>query len=326
VSGSIRLLVATGAAFLSMISLTGCGTKSGEVIARVGDSAITKATLEHWLSVANSTAGPARSHDSSGYVPRQTILGFLLSAERTIGEAREDGIVVKPSEAYAALETIEFERSNGLSATPLPEPQNLLLDKAKRTADRAWIIRVNLLAEKVARRRLSQAELAISDAQIKTYYRTHKRDFVLPERRDVAVIQAFHKATADIAKREIESGRSLLSVVRRRNDEPDVGGLKRNLSRRGLRHAYEDNYFSAHPHVLVGPLKAEIYYLFEVTAVVPSRQQQIAEVQSAIRRKLVAGTQRQLLNDLLHGLDKRWRSRTRCRAAYLVAQCGGELT
>lgn len=319
------MFIASGAVFLLMISLGACGGNSGEAIARVGDRAITKSTFEHWLSVANSTAGPARSHASSSRLPKQKILGFLISSERTLGEAREARIVVTRSGADAAFERIAFERAHGLSATPLPEPQGSLFDRTKRTSDRAWIITVHILAERLEQRRLSAAEEQITHAQIVTYYTTHKGQFVLPERRDVAVIQAFHKATADAARREIESGRSLLGVVERRNDEPDVGGLKRGLTRRALRHAYEDNYFSARPHVLVGPLRAEIYYLFEVTAVIPQRQQRIEEVQAVIKRKLVTGTHRQLLRDPMRRLDERWRGKTRCRAAYVVAQCGSEL-
>jgi len=65
-----------------------------------------------------------------------------------------------------------------------------------------------------------------------------------------------------------------------RDDEPEVGGMKSNLTRRNLLHTYEQNYFRAKPHVLVGPLKSEIYYLFEVTAVKPPRQQTLREVEA----------------------------------------------
>jgi hypothetical protein len=325
VLGSIRMFIASGAAFLLMISLIACGGNSDEVVARVGAGAITKATFEHWLSVTDSTAAQARSHTSPGRLSEQRILGFLISSERTLGEAREADIVVTRSEADAALERIVFERAHGL-ATPLPEPQNSIFARSKRTADRAWIIEVHLLAEKLAQRRLSQAEDEITHAQIIAYYTTHKDRFVLPERRDVAVIEAFRKTTADAAKREIESGRSLLGVVERRNDEPNVGGFKRGLTRRALRHAYEENYFSARPHALVGPLKAEIYYLFEVTKVSPPRQQRVEEVQSAVRRTLASGTPRQLLRTLAQRLDEKWKGKTRCLAAYMVTQCGSELS
>lgn len=145
---------------------------------------------------------------------------------------------------------------------------------------------------------------------------------MVPERRNVEVNETFRKAKIDKAKQEIDAGQDLVSVVKRRNDEPDVGGSKFGLVRHSLPHGYEDNYFKAKPHVLVGPLKDEIYYLFEVTAIVPARQQTLGEVLATIRQRLIVGAHRYVFTNLVRALNEKWKRKTRCRAAYMVNQCG----
>jgi foldase protein PrsA len=312
------------------IGISACaGNGSDEVLARVGGSAITRPSFEHWMSVAKAmtpTEARALLRDPSREMTlKQRILSFLISSARTIGEAREDGIEVSDSQANEVLDRLRFEQSHGLT-TPQSESQSFVFDKAETTIDRVWIIKVHMLAERVEQRQRSEAERQITQTQIAGYYTKHKRYFVVPERRDVAVIQAFRKATADTAKREIESGRNLLSVIKLRDEEPTIGGFKRDLSRQGVPHPYEHNFFTARPHVLVGPLRAEIYYLFEVTAVIPPRQRPLAEVQAVIRRMLVSGAQRRVFTSVVRALDQRWRAKTRCRAAYTVLQCGDVLS
>jgi hypothetical protein len=298
------------------------------VIARVGGMPITRATLRHWTSVgAAMTPSTARAlvHERPEQMGlKQRMLSFLISSERIAGEARDAGIAVSDAAVSGALERLQYEQHLKLSSLQ-PELQSLIAVRVETRSDRLWIIKIRMLAERLEQRVHSQAEQRITHAQLVSYYAKHKRDFLVPERRDVAVIETFHKKESEIARREIDSGQDLRRVVNLRDEEPAVGGLKRGLLRRELRHGYEDNYFTAPPHVLIGPLKAEIYYLFEVTAIMPARQRTLAEAQLIIRRQLIAGSQWQVLEGIERALEQEWRAKTRCRAAYMVAQCGGVL-
>jgi PPIC-type PPIASE domain len=328
-----RISIAYSAAFLVAIGLSGCGAASGEVVARVGTVVITKGVFDHWRQIVASMS-PTRRFAATGQTlaralidggsAKQRTLAFLIFSARTIGEAADDDIEATDAEVKSALARYRYERVYG-TGTALSRDaalQVVLSDKAETRSDRSWIVKVSLLATKVAQRQLREAEGKVTRAQLARYYARRKKHFVTPERRTVAVIETVRRAKIEQAKREIESGQSLLRVVKRRNDEPAVGGLKRDLSRRSLRHGYERDFFDAEPGVLVGPLKAEIYFLFEVIAVIPARQQTLREVQAGIRRRLIAGPDRQILTNSLREADQAWRSRTRCSAAYVVKQCG----
>lgn len=327
---SVRALIVCGVLLLAPLGANACGGSSDEVLARVGAGAISKSSFEHWMSVANAmspTEARALFPDPSGSMTlKQRVLSYLIASTRTIAEAQEAGLAVARSETIAKVERLHFEQVQGLSLGGQSEPASFRFARAETTSDRIWIITVHTLAEKVEQHRLAEAEQLIPRAQTARYYTGHKGDFVVPEKRDVAVIQSFTRANGELARREIASGKSLLSVVASRNEEAGPGGYKRGLSGRDLRHDYERNYFTAPPHVLFGPFQFEIFYLFEVTAIMPAKQQQFSEVQAQIRRRMVGGSQRGLLMSLRGAGDRAWKTRTRCRAALRVPQCGGVLS
>ncbi|MBA3807808.1 MAG: peptidyl-prolyl cis-trans isomerase [Solirubrobacterales bacterium] len=324
----VRVLIVFSSMLLVLLSSGGCASDSSEAIARVGSMPITSAALRHWMSVG-AAMSPSTARVLLRDVPeqiglKQRMLSFLLSSARVIGEARAAHIVVSDAAVSAVLERLQFAQRENLSLQP--DLQRLITIKAETPSDRLWLLKIHMLNERLEQRNLSQAEQRIARPQLVSYYATHRRDFLMPERRDVAVIETFHKKEAEIARREIDSGRDLLQVVQLRNEEAAVGGLKRGLTRPALRHEYEENYFNAPSHTLVGPLRAEIYYLFEVTAIMPARLRTFAEAEPIIRRELIVGSQRHLLESVKYALAQRWRAETKCRAAYKSEQCGGGLT
>lgn len=316
------------ASLLVTLALVGCGGGSGgDVVAKVGGAQITRASLEHWTTVgvardraALRTLAPELGISGS---ERKATLSFLVASTRVEQEARELGLEASRREVEAELQLFHAEQTSG-TAVPGSDAVNRLLSLPAETHnDQMQLLQTKLLLEKIERHDVRAALASITDAEVSAYYRAHKAQFILPETRDVAVVQAFKKSKADLARREIEAGKSLRKVVELRNDEPDVGGMKRGLSRASLLHSYEINYFKAKPHVLVGPLQFEIYYLFEVTGVKPPRQQSLAEVSQQIRRMLAS--QRNLVRNLQRARDARWRADTRCLPGDVVPECGGRL-
>lgn len=308
--------------------MSACGAASREVVARIGGTAITKAALDHWVATGaarSADAVPGIAAPTGSLTLRQRTLALLLSSARTLEEGREAGIVVSGQEAAKALSIVEAERRLGLS----PSAGNMLqsrLGRGETRADMLQIVTATLVEERIERRVVERAERLIPQSRVARYYRAHKRDFAIPERRDVAVFQNFHKQQAELARRELRAGKSLSTVLQRRNEEEAVGGLKRNMTLRSLRHDYERDYFKAKPHVLVGPRKAEIYYMFEVVAVKPPRQQTLAEVEGEIRRTLVERERHRLLAAAAQALADKWRSRTRCLPSYAIELCGARLS
>jgi hypothetical protein len=320
-SRTLRIGISCCGAILASIGLGACGTSSTALFC-VGKVPVEQATLKHWATVvAAMTPAAARSlaDDSSNRMTvQQRARQFLIRAARIAGEAQEQGIRVSGADVVTTLEQMRYEQLNGAAerTSGVSALLSVLRNSAATRSDQLLVVKMSLLAEKLERSLRPSAEAEIPHARLAAYFARHKRDFVLPERRDVAVVQAFHKDTAELARREIESGRNLREVVERRNEESAVGGMKLNMTRRGLRHTYEDNYFSAKPHVLVGPLQFEIYYLFEVTAIKPLKRRSLQEVDPIIRARLISGPERKLLTAITHTLDKNWTVDEHCRAAH----------
>lgn len=330
-----RLLHVLGRCALLLLSASAigaCGSGGGEVVAKVGELQITKAMLDHWASMPGVVGSPGaryfeRSAPGSASPRRQALL-FLISAERTVAEAREEGVDVSDAQAESALRLLSAEKTAGMAIEPdtLPADLDSLVSASGETSpDRTWITKVYLLAERLRQRQLTQAEEDVSPSQLTAYYSQNKASFHLPERRKVAVILTWKKSDIETAKREIESGRNLLQVMHSRDDEPAVGGIK-VLALRTLKHPFERAYFAAKPGVLTGPGYLELYYLFEVLAIKPPRQQPLSEVQATIRKKLAAGLDGQAVASLAGALDRHWLARTRCASGLAVALCGGPLS
>ena len=201
-----------------------------------------------------------------------------------------------------------------------------------------------MLDARIEQVRLAEAERQVTPAQIAGYYDEHKRAFVLPERREFDIVVTYHRAAAEQARREIESGEPFLSVAARVSVAPPDGlsapgnRVSENLEELNVaaksRHGQhlsgseeeEEGFlqaiFAAKPHALVGPLlNGADYFVFEVAKVTPARLQTLAQAQASIRQTLGARLQRQLSASVLEAFERRWSARTRCRPGFLARQC-----
>lgn len=327
--------IAAGIAALALSPLLGgCGGSSD--VARVGSGAISHSTLTRWQAIA-ARLGPSRpapdslavpSGDPTGALaPRQWALSYLLAQRRIAAEAAERGIEVDRAEATRALEDFHYEHVFSGSTATVQEARlkALLASSVESKADRVQIMKSQILAARLEGALYSEALKALPESLVGAYYAAHRKSFITPEKRNVYVIQSFTKHNAELARREIEAGQTIGRVVERRNEEPDAGGAKRGLTRAELTHPYEQNYFKAPLHKLVGPLKAQIYYLFYVSNIQPRRLWPQNEVEFQIRQSLIAGPQHRVLASAVRRIDRKWRERTRCAAGYMAEQCGAQL-
>ncbi len=322
-SGVIRYVSVLGAIAIAVVCLSACGgSGSGDVVARVGGNPITRAAFDHWLSIRAATNGQTVSDRTvSGGAPKQGVLGFLIFSRWLIGEAAELGVRVSDREAQKQLELFKYDQLEGLRYERLPKAAGLqksLAGSGETRSDQLWLMKLNMLAARVEQAHLAEAQRQISGAQIARYYDENGQRFVLPERRDIEVIATFDEASAEKAKREVQAGKSFLSVVKRVSIYPN--------NPEGLPHwqeepVFHDHVFAAKPHVLSGPVHQALYYVFEVTKVTLARRQTQAQSQASIRQQLAAGQQRRVSTELLEAFERKWIARTDCRAGYVVPRC-----
>jgi PPIC-type PPIASE domain len=313
-------LYACTAAALGLAWLTACGGAAEKevVVARVGGAAVTKAMLDHWAALGSAPDRATRTRQA---------LETLIAAAWTIGEARAAGIAVSGAEARAQLNAYSTDLGTGRPYPDLAVSASFgaLLARAEGSSeDRAWLMKLNLLAWRLEQRRVREAEQAVDQAAVARFYSKHRGRFVVPEQRDIEVLGNYSLAAVRQARREIEAGADFIAVARRLStDQEAPNGLQLALQRGEEEPEYIAHIFAAKPGVLVGPVKQSFYYLFRVMRVRPSHLRTLAQSQATIRQLIVAPRRRTLIARWARAEAERWRARTECRAPYAVAACAG---
>jgi hypothetical protein len=252
---------------------------------------------------------------------RGRALDLAILSRWSTGEAREERLSVSEEEASQQLELLRFDERTGTSYEGLPhEPmlRRLLVSSRVATSDRLWLMRVALLEAKVERARHARAAQAVSREEVARFYREHKQRFLQPARREIEMLGSYSRAVVMKAKLEIEDGKPFLAVARRVSVDGEAPEGLENLVRGTDEAEVEDPVFAARPHVLSGPYKYILWFLFEVLKVVPAHQQTLAEAEGAIRRQLAPGV---VASRLLPAFEAKWMARTSCRAGYVIARC-----
>ena len=250
------------------------------------------------------------------------ILGFLISSKWLTAEARGLGLSVSEREAGKQLELLLYvQRTHTEYYDTLPrEPtlRRLLLSPKVRSPDRLWLMTQGMLATRVEQARLSQAQREVSHTEVKRFYDSHPRQFVMPDESDMEILGNYKRAVVVKARREIESGTPFLTVARRVSIDPEAPNGLQHLVRGREEPPFERVVFAAAPHVLVGPVNYGFYYLFRVLKAIPAHRKPLAQVEAAIGRKLAS---RRASTKLLAAFERRWVARTNCRPAYVVPKC-----
>lgn len=291
----------------------------GVVVALVAGHGITKQTVAHWMEV-DATADSVAA--SSKRTLRLLAVGLVISWEWTLQAAHEVGVRVGDREAEKQLKLSQINLAQGVGYEWFAHERDLLrfLTAPKvATSDQLWLVKLGMLASKLTQRRIALRQAAIARSRVSTYYRQHRREFVVGERRDIKAIMNKSRARVLDAKRELQAGRSFESVAERFNQSIE-GGLRLGRARGRGEKRYEKDYFAAPLHKLVGPFHEILYYIFEVAHIRRGYQRSFTEVEPAIRHLLAA-------RDVESGsyraaYEQTWRARTRCRTGYMAPGCG----
>jgi foldase protein PrsA len=295
---------------LASLALSGCGgSGAGPAVATVGNEPITRSSLDHWVAVS-SIGGETRAG-------RRAVLGRLIASHWVLGEAREYDIHVTVAEARKQLGLLRYARTAGTALGLFAGEarlQRLLTGSRLTSADRLWLVTIQMLASRIRQRLVAQAERTLGHDRVAGFYRENRRSFVAPEQRDLQVFMTTNRVIAERGKREVESGTSFASVAKRLNIAPEAhDGLIMGLARGAGEPRFERHVFTARLGVLLGPVLQALYYVFRVTKIVPSRLRPLPEVERSIRRRLAT---RAASDVLLPALTRRWLSRTSFSPGY----------
>jgi len=311
--GKVALVV------LASVSLGACGQAGERTVVRVGKSVITEGELRRWASVLVAAERPK---PREGVRVRDQALQFLIRARWVEEAARSDHIVVEGREINELLTLVLYAQRRTIPAVPYgwkDELEQYVASPVATPAEQSWLMSISLLHTKLERRDLEHAEGMIARTRVVRYYDEKRGRFVVPEHRDLAIVEASLRAAMQKARRALIAGVPPRVVSKRFSEGPyDPGGVKLHYTKGTGAGALDRAIFSARPHVVVGPLRLYWYYVFEVLKVEPRRQLRLAEVEGEIKRTLAM---RGLAEKLDSSLAQSWRPQTACQPGYLVADC-----
>jgi len=305
--------------------LAGCGGR-GPVAVRVGERTISAEAVAHWMSVLapehlvpdpptytkcvarEKPLSPRSAWPALGQECRrqyraieQQALDLLISSTWLTGTLAQEGLRLSSSEVETRM-----RESHGAAA------------EAGDAADERLVAAAELAEAKI-RQGLARGEHGVGNAQIADYYRAHRSQFLVPEKRYFDIENLKTQASALRIKREVESGRStsfVSGILHEMIEQPSSTryGSDEDAVRRAI--------LDAKPNVLMGPLPVYgEHSLFEVTRTIPARYRPLAQVRGAIERQLLAEQRRLTLTRFIAAWRKHWTAQTECHPGYVVQKC-----
>jgi parvulin-like peptidyl-prolyl isomerase len=355
---AFRIVPALGAVLFALVGLSACGGIPGDAVVSVDGNSITKNTFNHWLSVAAASSATTPGAKPTIPVPpnytacvasakaaakpvkgqpapteaalksqcaqqykslQQEVLGFLISSNWVIGEAKSLGVKISDAEVKK-----QFEKIKSQQFPKAAEFEKFLKTSGQSVSDLLLRVKLNLLSQKIQQKIVKQKS-KVTQAQIDKYYKENPKRFGVAEKRNLLIILTKTEAQAKKAKQEIESGKSFESVAKRVSIDPTSksnGGKLPGVVKGQEEKSLDAAVFAAKKNVLTGPVKTPFgYYIFEVQAITPGSQQSLKQAEASIKSQLTATQQQSALSKFVKEFKKKWMSKTDCRAGYVVTDC-----
>jgi parvulin-like peptidyl-prolyl isomerase len=329
-------------------------------VAQVDGTPITTPTFKHWIKVAavSSASGPLTKNPvppeppeytaciahlkeiapapAKGQAPptaavlkkecagqykafSQEVLGFLISSSWVLGEAKSLGIKLTDKEVKKQFETIKSQQFPKAA-----EFEKFLTTSGQSVSDLLLRVKLNMLSTRI-QAKIIKNKGQVTQAQISKYYNENASRYTQPEKRNVLVVLTKSEAAAKSAKKEIESGKSFGTVAKRVSTDPiskNAGGLLTEVVKGQQEATLDAAIFAAKVNVLTGPVKTPFgYYVLQVQSITPGSHQTLAQAQTSIKGQLTAQQQQKALANFVKEFKKKWKAKSDCRAAYVVADC-----
>lgn len=299
--------VAVGA--LAGVGLTACGGIDGSAtVLRVGDQAISKATVERWTRIVEHGGAFSGFRGKPDGSAKQRATALLVSSNWLIGEAARQGV---PVEQVAVEEALAQQQSESAGF------QKRLRAAGQTTAGLEFEMRAELAAEAVREKLAEQAD-SVSEQQLRDYYAHNRSTFSKPEVRVTDLIEGIASAPAAtaLAKRIGTAARFP------RGDYHELVTQSPGFRRTPEKALVVNAIFAAGPGVISKPMLLNgKWAIFVVRRVIPPVPQPLAKVHDEVLKFFRAARQRELKTKFDREYTNLWRSRTTCRSGYVAPGC-----
>jgi hypothetical protein len=301
------------AALLAVVIVAGCGDgTSAGAVARVGDTAITNAALDHWTAVLMGGRVSSAADVGKSKPLRQRALQLLISSQWLAYEAADRRVT--PSEREVKERVGEHERK----AFPggQDEVHEFLEASGQTVADMELEARAELTSTRL-HARVTAGVHAVTYTQISAYYREHRQAFLRPEVRVVGRTNRKSVAAAERLIREVRYGASFAERF-----EPQAIERPNSVTAQSASGPLAKAIYAAKLDVLTGPVKQGVdYWVFEVKRTRPPTQESLQRASAAIRQQLLATSLQRALAEAVAAWRARWTARTSCSPGYVVQKC-----
>jgi foldase protein PrsA len=297
------------AVLLGGAGLAACGGIAEDAaVVRVGDRAISKATVDHWIGVISRGGAFAGFRGKPDGVARERALALLISSNWLIGEAERQGKRVPESVVEQAI--VERKRE-------APEFEKRLHATGQTIEDVKLEMRSELAAEGI-REALAERADNVTQRQVLQFYRRNRRLFVTPEVRvtDLLENQPSPSAAAALVRRTGAGPR--FTQLAYHEQVTRTPGFMRTPQKVKVVNAI----FSAHPGVLSQPMRLNNgWAVFVVRKIVPPRPQPLTDVRAEVETRLRTTRQQRLKTRFDREFTTVWRAKTSCRSGYVGPGC-----
>jgi foldase protein PrsA len=338
---AVLTTIAVGAGLLGCAAVWGCGgdddgAPGEDVVARVGETEITKADFERALRFAAGRANDPRDFAACAAAKqrqgdgkdmaeaqlveqckaeyaqlKRIVMDYLIKAEWTRQEAEARDVALSDAEigqAVAQARQGGFLDSERLKDAGVTEQQVLVR------------IRQNRLQLKLTEQ-ITAPSREISSEEIADYYRVNRTELAVPNRRDIRIVITRARARALAAKAALENGRSWETVAREysvhllsRASGGRITNARKGESDEGLGAAI----FRAGKGQLTGPVRDDdTWAVFVVDKIKPAYQPTLAQARDEVRDRLRSGRERRALE----AYTERYRAATTCAPGFRIPAC-----
>jgi hypothetical protein len=346
------------------LALTACGAATSDPPAlRVGATTISKATISHWMDVANATDQKSvvdgvdlvrvalKPPQFSACVKRlkaggAEIAGRPVHDERALRSACHGWFSKVRARAVrfliSAYWSIGQAEALGIGLNDrevrhwfevhkeFPEERAVpiyLHITRQHFSDLLFTFKAVLDSQRLRERALA-GSAPVTHAQILRYYQANRATLGVPEHRDLVLVRTRTQSAIAAAWRALHSGQSFDAVARRYSIEyPGSlhGGIFPGIVPGQEEAKLSRAIFAAHPNVLSGPVAIPMgYYIFKVKHITPGRPKPLSALEGQIRTQLAKEHEQATLQRASDQLRAAWRPKTHCSPGYVIVKCAGQ--
>jgi parvulin-like peptidyl-prolyl isomerase len=281
--------------FLALVA-AGCGGESTaslgtEDVAVVGSKGITKEQFQSLMGQAQkSYEAQKRKFPKPGSVEYEQLKGqavtFLVQRAEFEQEAEKLGVEITDEKVDKRIEQLKKQFYGGSDE----RFQKTLKQQGLTNEEARQQIRAQLISDELFKK--VTGDIKVSDAEIKSYYDSHKSQYGQAESRDVRhiLVNPNQKALADSLYQQLKSGANFAALAKKYSKDPGSAaqGGKLTVSKGATVPEFDKTAFALKKGEISQPVKTQYgYHIIQALSdVKPAATTPLAKVKASIRQQL----------------------------------------